>query len=217
MKRALLLASTVLFVAPALAKPASAVPVQTLKDVTRTLSTDAYAGRAPTSPEEEKTVQYIISRMTKAGLAPGNAGKWTQDVPMVEIDATPSPLTFTGGASPMALAYKSDMVIGTTRALPRVDVDNSDVVFVGYGINAPQLGWNDYAGLDVKGKTVVILVNDPDYQTPTLTGTFGGRAMTYYGRWTYKYEEAARQGAAAAIIVHETEPAAYGWDVVISS
>lgn len=211
------LATTTSFAAPALAKSNPQVPVRTLKDVTRTLSSDAYAGRAPTSPEEAKTIQYIAARMAKAGLKPGNKGSWYQDVPMVEIDATPSPLTFTGGASPMTLAYKSDMVIGTSRVVPRVDVENSEVVFVGYGINAPQLGWNDYAGLDVKGKTVIILINDPDYQTPTLIGTFGGRAMTYYGRWTYKYEEAARQGAAAAVIVHETEPAAYGWDVVVSS
>jgi Zn-dependent M28 family amino/carboxypeptidase len=200
------------------AKPDPVVPVRTLKDVTRTLSSDAYAGRAPTSPEEAKTIKYIADRMAKAGLKPGNKGSWYQDVPMVEITAAPSPLTFTvDGKPPLTLAYKTDMVIGTSRVTPRVDVANSEVVFVGYGINAPQLGWNDYAGIDVKGKTVVILINDPDYQTPTLTGTFGGRAMTYYGRWTYKFEEAARQGAAAAIIVHETEPAAYGWDVVVSS
>ncbi len=217
MIRPLLLATTILITAPALAKPDPAVPVRTLKDVTRTLSSDAYAGRAPTSPEEAKTIQYIAARMAKAGLKPGNKGSWYQDVPMVEIDATPTALTFTGGKSPITLAYKTDVVIGTSRVVPRVDVTNSEVVFVGYGINAPQLGWNDYAGVDVKGKTVVILINDPDYQTPSLTGTFGGRAMTYYGRWTYKYEEAARQGAAAAIIVHETEPASYGWDVVVSS
>jgi Zn-dependent M28 family amino/carboxypeptidase len=221
MIRSLLLASTVLLAAPALAKPAPAVPVSTLKDVTRTLSSDAYAGRAPTSPEEAKTISYIVGRMTKAGLKPGNVtasgAKWTQDVPMVEISADPTAMTFSGKGAPVSLAYKADMVIGTSRVVPRIDVKDSEVVFVGYGINAPQLGWNDYAGVDVKGKTVVILINDPDYQTPTLTGTFGGRAMTYYGRWTYKYEEAARQGAAAAIIVHETEPAAYGWDVVVSS
>jgi Zn-dependent M28 family amino/carboxypeptidase len=203
--------------APALAKPEPIVPVQTLKDMTRTLSSDAYAGRAPTSPEEAKTVAYIVARMTKAGLKPGNRGKWTQDVPMAEIAANPTPLSITGGAAPLSLAYKADMVIGTSRIVPRIDVKDSDVVFVGYGINAPQLGWNDYAGLDVKGKTVIILINDPDWETKTLVGAFGGRAMTYYGRWTYKYEEAARQGAAAAIIVHDTEPAAYPWDVVVSS
>ena len=109
------------------------------------------------------------------------------------------------------------MVVATFRATPRIDIRNSPVVFVGYGINAPERHWNDYAGIDVHGKTVVILVNDPDWRTPTRDGPFEGRAMTYYGRWTYKFEEAARQGAAAAIIVHQTEPAAYGWGVVQSS
>jgi Zn-dependent M28 family amino/carboxypeptidase len=109
------------------------------------------------------------------------------------------------------------MVGGTYRVQPRVSLADSEMVFVGYGINAPERGWNDYAGLDVRGKTVIILVNDPDWQTPGLEGTFGGRAMTYYGRWTYKFEEAARQGAAAAFIVHQTEPASYGWNVVENS
>lgn len=207
-----LLASTTALAAP------PAVPVQTLRDVTRELSSDAYAGRAPTSPEEAKTIKYIAARMAKAGLKPGNKGSWYQDVPMVEIGATPTPMTFTvDGKAPIALAYKDDMVIGTLRVVPKVAITNSEVVFVGYGINAPQLGWNDYAGVDVKGKTVLILINDPDWETKTLDGTFGGRAMTYYGRWTYKYEEAARQGAAGAIIIHDTEPAAYGFDVVVSS
>ena len=193
------------------------VPVQTLKDVTRTLSSDAYGGRAPTSPEEAKTIAYIAQRMAKAGLKPGNKGSWYQDVPMVEITATPSPLAFTGKGGLLSMAYKTDMVTVTSQEKPQVDVADSEVVFVGYGINAPQLGWNDYAGVDVRGKTVVILVNDPDWETKTLDGKFGGRAMTYYGRWMYKYEEAARQGAAAALIVHDTEPAAYPWDVVVSS
>jgi len=203
---------------PALAQTVPPVPVRTLKDVTRELSSDAYAGRAPTSPEEAKTIRYIAERMAKAGLKPGNNGSWFQDVPMVEITAAPTPMTFsTGGKAPLSLAYKTDMVVGTLRVRPEVDITNSEVVFVGYGINAPQLGWNDYAGIDVKGKTVIILINDPDWETKTLDGPFGGRAMTYYGRWTYKYEEAARQGAAAAIIVHDTEPAAYPFDVVVSS
>jgi Zn-dependent M28 family amino/carboxypeptidase len=115
------------------------------------------------------------------------------------------------------LQYRTDMVANTYQVQPRVDLKDSDIVFVGYGINAPERGWNDYAGVDVKGKTVIILINDPDYQSEGLEGPFNGRAMTYYGRWTYKYEEAARQGAAAALIVHDTEPASYGWNVVQSS
>jgi Zn-dependent M28 family amino/carboxypeptidase len=195
-----------------------AISVDTLKTVTKELSSDAYEGRAPTTPAEDRTVAYIIDRFKAAGLQPGNHGSWFQDVPMVEITGEHvAPLTFTGGKTPVSLAYRTDMVAGTYRVVPRIDVTNSPVVFVGYGINAPEKGWNDYAGVDVKGKTVVILVNDPDWQTMTLDGPFGGRAMTYYGRWTYKYEEAARQGAAAAIIVHDTEPAAYPWAVVQSS
>ncbi len=205
--------------APAAAQQAApAISVDTLKSVTKELSSDAYEGRAPTTLAEDKTVAYIIKRFQAAGLKPGNAGKWTQDVPMVEITAGGvQPLTFTGGKTPVSMAYRSDMVAGTYQVVPQVSLKDSDVVFVGYGVNAPEKGWNDYAGLDVKGKTVVILSNDPDWQTPGEDGPFEGRAMTYYGRWTYKFEEAARQGAAAAIIVHDTEPAAYPWSVVQSS
>jgi len=210
---ALLLASTA-----AAAQTGPALSVDTLKDVTRTLSSDEFEGRAPATAGEEKTLAYLVERFEKAGLEPGNKGSWFQDVPLVELTAgNVSPLAFTGGKTPVSLDYRKDMVVGTYQVTPRTEVKDSDVVFVGYGINAPERGWNDYAGVDVRGKTVIILVNDPDWQNPRLDGPFGGRAMTYYGRWTYKYEEAARQGAAAAIIVHDTEPAAYGWGVVQSS
>ena len=194
------------------------ISVQTLKDVDKTLSSDAFEGRAPTTPAETKTVAYLVNRMKAAGLKPGNHGAWTQKVPMVELTGSNfSPIVFAGGATPISLKQGPDIVMRTFRVAQKVAIKDSPVVFVGYGINAPEQGWNDYAGVDVKGKTVIILVNDPDWQTATLDGPFGGRAMTYYGRWTYKYEEAARQGAAAAIIVHDTEPAAYGWGVVESS
>ena len=197
---------------------AQSISLDTIKEVTRTLSSDEYEGRAPATPAEEKTLATIVQRFEQAGLKPGNNGSWFQDVPLVELTAqNVSNLEFTGGKTPVSLAYRKDVVIGTYRVVPKIALKDSPVVFVGYGINAPERGWNDYAGVDVKGKTVVILVNDPDWQTMTLEGPFGGRAMTYYGRWTYKYEEAARQGAAAAIIVHETEPAAYGFSVVQSS
>ncbi|HWV61931.1 MAG TPA: M28 family metallopeptidase [Sphingopyxis sp.] len=190
----------------------------TLQEVTKELSSDAYEGRAPGTAGEEKTVAYIIKKYQEAGLKPGNNGKWTQDVPLVEITAkNATPLTFTGGKTPVTAQYAKDYVAFSYRVQPRTEVKDSDVVFVGYGINAPEKGWNDYAGLDVKGKTVVVLVNDPDWQTKEAKGEFNGRAMTYYGRWSYKYEEAARQGAAAVLIVHDTEPAAYGWNVVESS
>lgn len=194
------------------------ISVETLKTVDKELSSDAYEGRAPTTAAEDKTVAYIIDRFKAAGLKPGNHGEWTQTVPMVELTATNfSPITFAGGKLPVSLKQGPDIVMRTFRVTPSVAIKDSPVVFVGYGINAPERGWNDYAGLDVKGKTVIILVNDPDWQSASRTGLFDGRTMTYYGRWTYKYEEAARQGAAAAIIVHDTEPAAYGWGVVESS
>lgn len=216
------LLSTILLASSALPSfafaQAPAISVDTLKEVTRTLSSDEFEGRAPTTPGEDKTVGYVAGRFAAAGLQPANKGSWFQDVPMVEITASPDmSLSISGGATPLSFAYKTDIVAGSYRFVPKTEIANSDVVFVGYGINAPERGWNDYAGLDVKGKTVIILINDPDYAAKDLKGPFGGRAMTYYGRWTYKYEEAARQGAAAALIVHDEYPAAYPWGVVVSS
>ena len=189
-----------------------------LKSAVTTLASDEFEGRMPGTPGEDKTVALIIEQYKAAGLKPGNNGSWTQDVPLVDITAkNVSQLKFTGGNAPLSLDYGTDFVASTYRVTPNIAVANTDVVFVGYGINAPEKGWNDYAGVDVKGKTVVMLVNDPDWQTQGNVGEFNGRAMTFYGRWTYKYEEAARQGAAAALIIHDTEPAAYGWNVVESS
>jgi len=200
------------------AAPARDISVDTMKRLVAELSSDAYEGRAPGTIGETKTLDLLVAEFSKLGLKPGNKGSWFQDVPLVELTAkTVSPLRFAGGKAPVSAAYGPEMVVGTYRVTPRIDIKDSPVVFVGYGINAPEKGWNDYAGVDVKGKTVIILVNDPDYETPGLDGPFNGRAMTYYGRWTYKFEEAARQGAAAAIIVHDTVPAAYGWNVVQSS
>ncbi len=190
----------------------------TLREVTTRLASDEFEGRSPGTRGEELTVNYLTEQFRAAGLQPGNNGSWVQDVPLIEMNtANMSALRFTGGRTNLSLRPAEDFVANSYRITPRTDIRNSDVVFVGYGINAPERGWNDYEGIDVRGRTVVILVNDPDWQTPTVGGPFNGRAMTYYGRWTYKYEEAARQGAAAAIIVHDTEPAAYGWSVVRSS
>ena len=193
------------------------ISLGTLKTATQTLSSDAFEGRAPTTRGEELAVPYIAERFRQAGLQPGNHGSWFQNVPMVETTATPTPLRVSGGNGPLAFNYRTDMVANTYQVQPHVAVENSDIVFVGYGINAPEKNWNDYAGVDVRGKTVIVLVNDPDWRSNVLAGPFSGRAMTYYGRWTYKYEEAARQGAAAVFIVHDTAPAAYGWNVVQSS
>ena len=203
--------------APAAPPTNPAISLATLTTVTQILSSDEYEGRAPTTAGEAKTVAYVADRFRKAGLQPGNKGSWFQDVPLVESTATPTALTVTGGAAPIVLNQRADFVANSYQVQPKIDLRDSEMVFVGYGINAPERGWNDYQGVDVRGKTVVILVNDPDWQDEDLEGPFNGKAMTYYGRWTYKYEEAARQGAAAALIVHDTEPAAYGWNVVQSS
>ena len=194
------------------------ISLPTLQRVTRQLSSDEFQGRAPGTEGEERTIALLSQEFERAGLRPGNNGSWTQDVPLVEITLQGSPrLEIAGTGRGISFAYRTDFVGASYRAQPRVSVENSEIVFVGYGINAPERGWNDYAGLDVRGKTVIILINDPDWQTEGLEGPFGGRAMTYYGRWTYKYEEAARQGAAAAFIVHDTAPASYGWNVVENS
>ena len=190
----------------------------TMKDVTRLLSSDEFEGRMPGTIGEEKTIALLTERFKAAGLQPGNNGSWLQEVPLIEITGKNyAPLTVTGKDGTQSFAFGKDWVGVTYREEAVTTLKDSELVFVGYGINAPEKGWNDYAGLDVKGKTVVILVNDPDWQSEGLDGPFGGKAMTYYGRWTYKYEEAARQGAAGALIVHDTAPASYGWNVVESS
>ena len=191
---------------------------QTMKDVTKTLSSDAFEGRMPGSAGEEKTIALLQEKFAAVGLEPGNNGSWVQDVPLVEITGRDfAPLTIAGKGVDLSYDYGDDWVGATYREDATTTLADSELVFVGYGINAPERDWNDYAGVDVKGKTVVVLVNDPDFETPGLEGTFNGRAMTYYGRWSYKYEEAARQGAAGVLIVHDTEPASYGWNVVESS
>ncbi len=194
------------------------ISVDTLRDITRELSSDEFEGRMPGTIGEEKTLALLTERFAAAGIEPGNGDSWFQDVPLVGITATnSSPLTISGEGTDLSFEYGSDYVATSYQEQASISVEDSDIVFVGYGINAPERGWNDYEGVDVEGKTVIILVNDPDYETEGLEGDFGGRAMTYYGRWTYKYEEAARQGAAAALIVHDEFPAAYGWNVVESS
>jgi Zn-dependent M28 family amino/carboxypeptidase len=180
------------------------------------LSSDEFEGRFPASPGEEKTINFLKDEFEKVGLKPGNGDSYFQEVPLVEITAVPqSNLLITGGKKPLEFAFEDDFVGVTLRVQEKVTIEDSDMIFVGYGIVAPEYQWNDYEGIDVKGKTVVMLVNDPGFATedPKL---FNGRAMTYYGRWTYKYEEAARQGAACAVIIHEIAPAAYGWGVVLN-
>ena len=179
----------------------------------KTLASDEFEGRAPSSKGEELTLAYLTKHFKALGYEPGNGDSFFQEVPLVSIEADSDMELVIGGK---AYQYKKEMVMGTGRISELESINNSEMVFVGYGVNAPEYGWNDYEGLDVKGKTVVMLVNDPGFATkdPTM---FTGEAMTYYGRWTYKYEEASRQGAAGAIIIHETAPASYPWSVVENS
>ena len=176
----------------------------------KTLASDEFEGRAPSTKGEELTLDYLIKQLTAIGFKPGNGDSFLQPVPMVSIEASPDMALTIGGKE---YKYGPDMVMGSSRISDFEQLKDSELVFVGYGVNAPEYQWNDYEGLDVEGKTVVILVNDPGFATqdPAL---FNGNAMTYYGRWTYKYEEASRQGAEGAIIIHETTPASYGWSVV---
>jgi Zn-dependent M28 family amino/carboxypeptidase len=176
----------------------------------KVLASDEFEGRAPSSKGEELTLDYLTKQLTAIGFKPGNGDSFLQAVPMVSIEASPEMTLSIGGKD---YQYGHDMVMGSSRISDFEQLKDSELVFVGYGVNAPEYQWNDYEGLDVKGKTVVILVNDPGFATkdPAL---FNGNAMTYYGRWTYKYEEASRQGAEGAIIIHETAPASYGWSVV---
>ncbi|MFZ5637682.1 MAG: M28 family peptidase [Pseudomonadota bacterium] len=183
----------------------------------RMLASDEFEGRAPGTPGEDKTVEYLRDQFARMGLKPGNKGDWFQTVPMMETTADETTtMTIDVAGKPRTLAFGTDMVIGTRTGRQEVKIDASDLVFVGYGVDAPERQWNDYAGVDVKGKTVVMFVNDPGFHSkdPAL---FDGKRMTYYGRWTYKFEEAARKGAAAALIIHDTEGASYGWDVVKNS
>ncbi len=187
----------------------------------KAISDDAFQGRGPGTVAGEAAAQWIADEMKRIGLKPGNHGSYFQTVPAVNIalDPSKSSLTFNTPSGAVTPNFPEATVYWTPRYVSAdVDVKKSPLVFVGYGVVAPEYHWNDYAGVDVKGKTVVILVNDPGNEDAHPDPAFfKGKAMTYYGRWTYKYEEAARQGAAAAIIVHETVPAAYGWQVVRNS
>ena len=179
----------------------------------KVLASDEFGGRAPSSEGEKLTLDYLTKEFTVLGFEPGNGDSFFQEVPLVSLEADSDMVLNIGGKD---YQYKKDMVMGSSRISAQEGIENSELVFVGYGVNAPEYNWNDYEGLDVKGKTVVMLVNDPGFATkdPDL---FTGDAMTYYGRWTYKYEEASRQGAAGAIIIHETAPASYPWSVVENS
>jgi Zn-dependent M28 family amino/carboxypeptidase len=193
-----------------------------LAEIDKTISADDFEGRGVNTPAETKTVNYIIDQFRSGGLQPGGdlvngQRKWTQDVPLLQSDLTGDPsVTVQTPAGPMRLTQGNEISVRAPQnGQNQIRIANAPLVFVGYGVSAPERNWDDFKGENVRGKVIVVLVNDPDFEGGQ--GDFGGKAMTYYGRWTYKYEEAARRGAAGVMIVHETGPASYGWNTVKNS
>jgi Zn-dependent M28 family amino/carboxypeptidase len=209
-------------VGSAMARADAVVDPAKLSTHVQTLSSDAFEGRAPATPGERKTVAYLVEQMKAAGLQPGGDKRngsrvWTQDVPLAQFNIEgPLALSITAGGQRRTLAQGKDVAIRAAATnIDRVTIKEAPLVFLGYGVTALERKWDDYQGIDMRGKIAIVLVNDPDFETGS--GDFGGRAMTYYGRWTYKYEEAARHGALGVFIVHETAPASYGWATVENS
>ena len=198
-----------------------------LSEHIRVLASDAFEGRGPATRGETRTVAYITDAFKAAGLRPGGDRQkrgraWTQDVPLAQFDIT-GPIAVSVTSAGRTQGWKQGVEIAIRApqtGATRIDIKDAPVVFVGYGVKAAERGWDDFKGVDLHGKIALVLVNDPDYETaPGLKdgGDFGGKAETYYGRWTYKYEEAARQGAIGFIVIHETGPASYGWNTVKNS
>ena len=205
----------------AAAAAAPQVDMKRMAEISRTLASDAFQGRAPGTPGEDRTIPYLIAQFKAAGLEPaGENGGWTQEVPMIRTQlGTPERVLVTQGGTTTPLRYPDDIYMSTVRATDAVKIVNAPMVFVGYGVSAPERGWDDFKGVDLRGKVAVMLVNDPDFEATTgepVEGKFGGKTVTFYGRWVYKYEEAARRGAIAALVVHDTEGAGYPWTVVKS-
>jgi Zn-dependent M28 family amino/carboxypeptidase len=213
-------ASAALITAPALAAPS--ISGERIGQHVEVLASDAFEGRAPATPAEAKTIAYMVEQLKAAGLSPAGDLKdgqrlWTQDVPLARFEIEgPVEATILAPGAAITLRQGEEIAIrAAANGAERVDIRNAPIVFAGYGVVAPERNWDDFKDMDVEGKVVVVLVNDPDYEAGE--GDFGGKAMTYYGRWTYKYEEAARQGALGLLVVHETEPASYGWATVKNS
>ncbi|SIQ58230.1 M28 family metallopeptidase [Pontibacter lucknowensis] len=196
------------------AETVAALTTESYEQYLTALAADDMEGRKPFTSGEQKTLDYLEREFKALGVEPGNDGSYFQEVPMVEVNTTASSnMTIKGKQQELKLEGRNDYVIWTKRTDESINIDPTDMVFVGFGVVAPEYNWNDYAGLDVKDKIVVMLVNDPGFYTQDLA-VFKGKAMTYYGRWTYKFEEAARQGAKGVLIIHDTEPAGYGFQVV---
>lgn len=218
---ALLLASAVLATVPASAQQAQFSGAR-MEATVKEISDDRYQGRGPATPGEKMTIDYMVKQLQAAGVQPGGElvnGKrqWTQRVPLLKSDIVGDPIfTVQTGKNNYRLQQTADIAVrATMNGSNQIRITGAPLVFAGYGTSAPERGWDDFKGQDVKGKILVVLINDPDFEGGE--GDFGGKAMTYYGRWTYKYEEAARRGAAGVMIVHETEPASYGWNTVKNS
>jgi Zn-dependent M28 family amino/carboxypeptidase len=209
--------------APSWSQALASFEPQRLSQHVQVLGSDAYEGRGVNTPAETKTVSYIVDQFRSAGLQPGGdlvAGKrkWTQDVPLLQSNFVAAPqLTLNLGNGQRLPLVQGDQISvrSPMNGQTSVNLANAPLLFVGYGVTAPERNWDDFKGVDVRGKLIVVLVNDPDFEGGE--GDFGGKAMTYYGRWTYKYEEAARRGAAGVLVVHETAPASYGWNTVKNS
>jgi len=189
------------------------IDLEQYKERVKFMSTDDFQGRSPATEGGRKTVEFLTAEFKKLGLEPGNGDSYLQQVPLTSIEADANMELQLGDNT---LKFPENFVANSSKLVETVSLDQSELVFVGFGIVAPEYNWNDYQGLNMEGKTAVILVNDPGFHTQD-PAIFQGKAMTYYGRWTYKYEEAARQGAAGAIIIHDTAPASYGWNVVSNS
>lgn len=201
---------------------AQEISAQRLSDITRELASEAYAGRGPGGPGEQKTVDFIVAQFKALGLTPaGDDGGWTQAVPLWRYQTQPGgTFTLTAAGQSKALHEQTDLRIETQRPVERVVIEAAPLVFVGYGVTAPERGWDDFKGVDLKGKIALVLINDPDFEAApqdAVAGKFGGKAATFYARWVYKYEEAVRRGALGVLIVHETAGAAYGWNTVVAS
>jgi Zn-dependent M28 family amino/carboxypeptidase len=197
------------------------VDMARMSEITRTLASDEFQGRAPGTAGEVKTIPYLIDQFKAAGMEPaGENGGWTQTVPMIRTELRAPSFSLRQGGQRVPLAFPDDVYFTTVRDTQAARIANAPIVFVGYGVHAPERGWDDYKGVDLKGKVALFLVNDPDFEAAPgepAADKFGGKAMTFYGRWVYKYDEAARRGAIAALIVHETDAAGYGWNVVKSA
>jgi Zn-dependent M28 family amino/carboxypeptidase len=197
--------------------PSTDIDETVYRDHVRVLASDDFEGRKPGTPGEEKTVAYLVEQFRKLGLKPGNGESFLQQVPMIEnLAGADASLSIAGRSGTLKLAYGKEMVIWSRRNSPQAELRGSELVFAGYGVVAPEYAWNDYADVDVRGKTVLVLVNDPGYGSKDPK-VFRGGSMTYYGRWAYKVEEAARQGAAGVLLIHDGDSTGYGWSVVQST